>query len=339
MTGLNAGGKVAVTEDRQRALIIAGPTCSGKAAMALALAQELDGVVINADSMQIYQDLHILTARPSPEDELAVDHRLYGVLPVSEAGNVAWWRSQALRVMEETWAKGRLPILCGGTGMYLRALTSGLSDLPDPGEEARQEARAFALEYGAEALHARLLAEDPETARTLRPSDTQRVTRAWEVWRGTGHGLIWWRTQASLPAAPCDFTAIRLNPARPALRQAITARFEMMLENGAIEEAKSLKEKNLPSELPAMRAHGVPELLSFLNNEISLETAKEKAVQATCRYTKRQTTWFAHQHLTDAHRTLLIDTENSIDAKFMERNIAHFLSFIENAIDERITQP
>ena len=176
------------TDKRRRALIVAGPTCSGKSALALDLARRWGGTVINADSMQVYAELRIVTARPTPEEEAEAPHRLYGVRPAAEPGSVAWWRGAALAAM----AEAELPILCGGTGLYLRSLTAGLADIPDPGEPARTEARALLADEGAPALHARLLAVDPHTAATLRPGDGQRVARAWEVWRGTGHGLAHW---------------------------------------------------------------------------------------------------------------------------------------------------
>ena len=279
------------------ALIVAGPTCSGKSALALDLARTFRGTVINADSMQVYRDLHILTARPDAADEAAVPHRLYGVLDAATPGSVAWWRSQALAEMEEAWALERLPILCGGTGMYLRALTDGLVEVPDPGDEARQEARALAEEIGPAALHARLAEVDPKTAETLRPNDTQRISRAWEVWRGTGRGLVWWRAQPGLPPAPCRFVSVLLDPPRDVLRQSLNMRFEQMLEAGALEEVRRLVARGLDSVLPAMRAHGVPELAAVLQGEMTLEAAQQAAVLAIGRYTRRQATWFRHHPL------------------------------------------
>jgi tRNA dimethylallyltransferase len=194
---------------RRRALIVAGPTCSGKSALAMELARRLGGTVINADSMQVYRELPIVTARPTPADEAAVPHRLYGVRPAAEPGSVAWWRSEALAAMEAS----ALPILCGGTGLYLRSLISGLADIPDPGEAARAEARALLAGEGAAALHARLHAVDAATAATLRLTDGQRIARAWEVWRGTGRGLAGWQQAATTPAE-WDFAAILLDPPR-----------------------------------------------------------------------------------------------------------------------------
>ncbi|MGI4959791.1 MAG: tRNA (adenosine(37)-N6)-dimethylallyltransferase, partial [Janthinobacterium lividum] len=199
-------------------VIVAGPTCSGKSALALRLAQVMDGNVINADSMQVYRELRILTARPMPDEEALVPHALYGVRPAASPGSVAWWCSAALGAMQEAWDAGRLPILCGGTGLYLRALTDGLSLIPDAGDAARQQARALLDEIGPAALHDRLALVDPASALALRPSDGQRLAHAWEVWSGTGRGIADWRALPGLPPAPCRFIAIRLDPPRDVLR-------------------------------------------------------------------------------------------------------------------------
>ncbi|MBB2199559.1 tRNA (adenosine(37)-N6)-dimethylallyltransferase MiaA [Gluconacetobacter sp. 1c LMG 22058] len=314
-------------------VVIAGPTCSGKSALALAVARAMDGVVINADSMQVYRDLRVLTARPSPEEEAAVPHRLYGVLPAHETGSVAWWRASAMAAIEAAWEDGRLPVLCGGTGMYMRALTDGLTDIPDAGAEARAEARRLVEDEGPAALHARLAAVDPESAAALRPSDSQRVARAWEVWTGTGHGMAHWRRTATLPPLACRRVAVRLEPPRDILRAAIARRFEAMLEAGALEEVRALLAQDLSPALPAMRAHGVPELAAHLRGELSLEEAMGRAVLATGRYTRRQTTWFAHHRLAEVADTRVIDTRIGNDAQQMERNYASVISFILNRID------
>lgn len=314
-------------------VVIAGPTCSGKSALALAVARAMDGVVINADSMQVYRDLRVLTARPSPEEEAAVPHRLYGVLPAHETGSVAWWRASAMAAIEAAWEDGRLPVLCGGTGMYMRALTDGLTDIPDAGAEARAEARRLVEDEGPAALHARLAAVDPESAAALRPSDSQRVARAWEVWTGTGHGMAHWRRTATLPPLVCRRVAVRLEPPRDILRAAIARRFEAMLEAGALEEVRALLAQDLSPALPAMRAHGVPELAAHLRGELSLEEAMGRAVLATGRYTRRQTTWFAHHRLAEVADTRVIDTRIGNDAQQMERNYASVISFILNRID------
>ena len=194
------------------ALIVAGPTASGKSALALALARRMDGVVINADAMQLYRELRILTARPTPADEALAPHVLYGVRPAAALATAAWWRAAALAEMQAARAAGLLPILCGGSGLYLLALTQGLADIPDPGRAARAEARALLVELGSAGLHARLAAVDPATAARLRPSDRQRIARAYEVWRGTGTGLAAWQGRGQPQAPDWRFAAVLLAP-------------------------------------------------------------------------------------------------------------------------------
>lgn len=308
------------------ALIVAGPTASGKSALASHLARRLDGIVINADSMQVYRELRILTARPTPAEEASVPHALYGVRPAICPGSAAWWRAAALDSMAEAAGAGRLPILCGGTGLYLSALTQGIADIPDPGPEARGEARALLAAEGPAALYTRLAAADPDTARTLRPSDPQRLARAWEVWRGTGRGLTEWHAEA--PAPPdWQFRAILLDPPRPALRDAIAARFAEMLAQGALQEVAALRDQALDPALPAMRAHGVVELLAHLNGDVSLAEAARRAVQATAQYTRRQATWFRHRPPA-AHATQVIHARFAGPEQFSETVWADIESFI-----------
>lgn len=294
--GCDAGAGEAEPRDLPQALIIAGPTCSGKSALALDLAQRLGGAVVNADSMQVYRELRILTARPTAEDEALAPHALYGVRAAAEPGSAAWWRNAALEAMDAAQAGGRLPILCGGTGLYLSALTQGIADIPDPGPEARTEARAVLAADGPAALHARLAQADPATAATLRPSDGQRLARAWEVWRGTGQGLAAW-FQATREPPPWRFRMVLLDPPRNTLLEALTARFAAMLAEGALQEAAALLALRLDPSVPLLRAHGVPELLAHLGGETTLAEAERRAVSATGRYTKRQATWFRHQRI------------------------------------------
>jgi tRNA dimethylallyltransferase len=288
------------------ALLVAGPTASGKSALALDLAERLDGTIINADSMQVYAELRVLTARPAPEEEARVPHRLYGVRPAAEPGSAAWWRKAALAAMNEAREAGRLPILTGGTGLYFAALTQGLADIPDPGVAARAEARALLTELGAAGLHARLQSEDPATAASLNPNDGQRLARAWEVLRGTGLGLAAWQARRPDPgeAAAWRFAAILLDPPRESLRAAIASRFAAMLAQGATQEVRALLDLHLDPSLPAMRAHGVPELSAHLRCEISLEEAGRRTGLVTGQYTKRQATWFRHHALAPRKHTI-----------------------------------
>jgi len=311
------------------ALIVAGPTCSGKSALALGLAEALGGVVINADSMQVYRELRIVTARPSAEEEARVPHALYGVRPAAEAGNAAWWRGAALEAMDAARAAGRLPILCGGTGMYFSALVDGIAAIPECGEAARAEARWLLAEQGPVALHASLAKVDPATAARLRPSDSQRVARAWEVWRGTGRGLVAWQG-AKGAAAPWRFSAVLIDPPRDALRAAISGRFAHMLAAGALAEVRALLALGLDPALPAMRAHGVPELAAHLRGEIALDEAARRAELVTGQYTKRQATWFRHRRMADPARTHTIHARISGLEQFSESERAEIFRFIRS---------
>lgn len=309
------------------ALLVAGPTASGKSALALALARRLRGTIVNADSMQVYRELRVLTARPTPEEEARAPHELYGIRPAAEPGSAAWWRTSALAAMDTARQQGRLPILTGGTGLYFAALTQGLADIPNPGAQARAEARALLQDLGAPGLHARLAAEDPATAATLTPNDGQRIARAWEVWRGTGVGLAAWHAQRATPA-PWRFTAILLDPPRDELRAAIATRFTAMLDQGALDEVRILLAQRLDPALPAMRAHGVPELSACLRNEITLEQAGRRVEQVTAQYTKRQATWFRHHLL--AARTHTIYARFADLEQFSESKIDEIIAFVQS---------
>jgi tRNA dimethylallyltransferase len=312
-----------------RALIVAGPTASGKSALALAIAERLGGTIVNTDSMQVYRELRVLTARPTLDEEARVPHRLYGIRPAAEAGSVAWWRAQALSAMDDARAAGRLPILTGGSGLYFAALTDGLTDIPDPGPDARAEARRLLAAQGPAALHVSLTHVDPATAARLKPEDSQRIARAWEVWRGTGLGLAAWQNRRSEPA-PWHFTAILLDPPRDALRTAIATRFDAMLRDGALEEVRTLLALNLDPNLPAMRAHGVPELSAYLRGTLSLEDAGRRTELITGQYTKRQATWFRHHTLAPQTCVRTINARFSDMEQFSERECDELFTFIEN---------
>lgn len=316
-----------------RALLVAGPTCSGKSALALGLAERLDGVVINADSMQVYQELRIITARPTLADEARAPHVLYGIRPSAEPGSAAWWRGLALAAMAAVRDAGRLPVVCGGTGLYFAALTDGIAEIPDCGAAARAEARGLLAEIGAERLHAMLAEADPATAARLRPADSQRVARAWEVWRGTGRGLAGWQSDVGKggisQSAPWRFTAILLDPPRDALRAAIGGRFERMLADGALEEVRALLDLGLDPALPAMRAHGVPELSAYVRGTISLAEAVRRVELVTGQYTKRQATWFRHRKLAEAGRTHTIHARIADLEQFSERERAELINFVQ----------
>ncbi|TPG55636.1 tRNA (adenosine(37)-N6)-dimethylallyltransferase MiaA [Roseomonas nepalensis] len=313
------------------ALLVAGPTASGKSALALALARRLGGVVVNADSMQVYRELRVLTARPTPEEEALAPHALYGVHPAAEAASVAWWREAALDAMARAVEAGRLPILCGGTGLYFSSLTRGLSAMPAIPPAVREEARALLDREGAPALHARLLAADPRSAARLRPGDGQRLARAWEIWRATGRGIAEWQAEAPATGpAPYAFCAIRLDPPRDALRAAIADRWDAMLRDGAVEEVRALAARALDPALPAMRAHGVPEISAALAGRMTLAEAGRRACLAIGQYTKRQGTWFRHHDLAPC-RTHIINARIADLAQLSESHLAEILSFLKLA--------
>ncbi len=277
------------------AVLIAGPTASGKSALGIQLAQALNGVVINADSMQVYRDLRVITARPTPEDEAEAPHRLYGHVDAAVNFSVGRYVADAIQVLQE--AQGRqLPIFVGGTGLYFKALTEGLSDMPPVPDEVREQVRRESEGLETPELHGLLSERDPETARTLRPSDRLRVQRALEIFAATGRPLVSFHgAREPGPLAGRPLIKLVLAPEREELRRRIDRRFESMMEQGAFEEVRALGERNLDPMLPAMRAHGVPGLLAHLRGEIPFGEAIAKGQGDTRRYAKRQFTWFRHQ--------------------------------------------
>jgi tRNA dimethylallyltransferase len=312
------------------ALIVAGPTASGKSALAIALAERLGGVVINADAMQCYRELRIITARPTPQEEARVPHRLFGVRPAAEPGHVAWWREAALAAMAEAREAGQLPILCGGTGLYFWSLVHGIAAIPPVPPTARAEARRLLAEHGPQALHAALAKVDPATAARLHPADSLRVARAWEVWRATGRGLAAWQAEPAAPA-PWRFAELLLAPPREALREAITRRFATMLAAGALEEVRALLALGLADAAPAMHALGVPELAAHLLGGVPLGEAERRAVLASCQYSKRQATWFRHRGLVEPRWAHTIYARIDSLAQFSESQMASIISFIHGA--------
>ena len=275
-------------------MLIAGPTASGKSALALALADRLGGVVINADSMQVYGDLRVITARHTIEEEARAPHRLYGHVDAAENYSVGRWLADVGPALNETRAAGRVPILVGGTGLYFKALTQGISAVPPIPEEVRAKIRARLEVEGPEALHADLLARDPATQ--LKPADRTRIARALEVLEATGRPLSHWHRSGLPPLVDVSqAVTVFLAPERDELRRRIDARFDLMLGGGALDEVRALAARTLDSLLPVMKAHGVPWLIRHLAGEVTLTEAAEGAKQDTRRYTKRQFTWVRHQ--------------------------------------------
>lgn len=275
---------------QKRALLIAGPTASGKSALALERAAGLGGVIINADALQVYAPLRILSARPSPEEEASVPHRLYGHVGAEQPYSVASWLADARREMEQAWTQGLLPIVTGGTGLYFRALEQGLAPVPEIPEQVRARWRGFEGD-----LHAELGRRDPAMAAKLLPTDRQRLSRALEVVDATGRSLRDWQRdgQDQAPLAGVAVERIFIDVPREDLHARAAARFDAMMAAGALEEARAMA--GLDPMLPAMKAIGLPELLAHLRGEISLDEAVTRAKAATRQYIKRQLTWWRGQ--------------------------------------------
>ncbi|RCK32110.1 tRNA delta(2)-isopentenylpyrophosphate transferase [Thalassospira xiamenensis] len=304
----------------QPVLIVAGPTASGKSALALDLAEAFDGVVINADSMQVYKALRVLSARPDDSEIALAPHRLYGVLSGREACSAGKWRDMAMAEIAECHAKGKLPIITGGTGMYLNALTEGIAPIPDIPAGIRQQVTADLEKAGHQAFFNDFAKRDPDTAATLDPSNTQRLIRAAEVLAGTGRGLAAWHHEPMVtPPDGMFFKKLCYMPPRDILYDRCNRRFDLMIEQGAIEEVSGLLAENLPETAPVMKAVGVREIAAYLAGEIDLETAKEKSQRETRRYAKRQLTWFRHQ-MSDKE---IIDAQYSESLADKLRNDVH----------------
>jgi tRNA dimethylallyltransferase len=279
-----------------KAVLIAGPTASGKSALALALAERFDGTVINTDSMQVYRDLRIITARPTPEEEARVPHRLYGQVDAAVNFSAGAWVTDAASVLADVRSQDRLAIFIGGNGLYFKALTRGLSAVPPIPPDIRENVRVRLDRDGVEALHAELARCDPLYAERLKPRDRTRIARALEVVEATGRSLTDWHREGLPPLLPPGaFSALFVAPDRDALYARIDARFDAMLEAGALEEVSRLAARRLDRQLPAMKAHGVPALIRHLRGEITLAEAAEIGRADTRHYAKRQFTWFRHQ--------------------------------------------
>lgn len=279
-------------------LIVAGPTASGKSALALELAAALRGTVINADSLQAYRDLRILSARPDDAAQQRAPHRLYGYLDAAERGSVGKWLPLALTEVAAAHAAGRLPILVGGTGLYLRSLQHGLAAIPPIPTTVRSEVATLYAELGGAGFRERLRGLDLEAAARLPVGDRQRLMRAFEVAHATGIPIREWQARQNA-AAPYRFASILLMPPRAVLYTACDARLTQMIARGALDEVAALAARGLDAGLPVMKAVGVPELMRHLRGETSLDEAIELAQRATRRYAKRQMTWFRHQMVPD----------------------------------------
>lgn len=302
----------------KRAILIAGPTASGKSALGLAVAQRYGGEIVNADSMQVYRALRVLTARPSAGDEQVVPHHLYGVLEGDEACSAGKWSRMALEIIRGIEARGRVPVILGGTGLYFRALTEGLSPIPPVPDDVRQAVRAEVAEAGDNA-HALLVEADPDLAAVIRPTDKQRIARGIEVARGTPKPLSQWHKEPPNPLLTGNLAKIVLAPDRDWLRARCDKRFELMLEQGALDEVRALAGEGLDASLPLMKALGLRPLADYVSGKIELSEAIAKGQAETRAYAKRQETWF---------RTQMI-AWNRFSAQDSERLKAEIFSFID----------
>lgn len=287
--------------ERRAVVIIAGPTAAGKSALALALAQCTPAAIINADAIQVYAELRIITARPGPEACARAPHRLYGVLGAHERCSAGRWLGLACAEIEAAWGAGRLPVVVGGSGLYLKALMTGLSAIPAVPETVRAEVRALAADGSLDGLRAALARHDPAQAARAASLDRQRLMRALEVVLATGHGLLWWqqRSPPAPPLAAARFVTVVVSPPPSALAALIDARFARMVADGAICEVRALLALGLDAQLPAMKAVGVRELRSYLMGETALALAIAGAQRASRVLAKRQRTWFRHQLTAD----------------------------------------
>ena len=296
-----------------RPILIAGPTASGKSALALGLAERLGGVVINADSQQVFRDWRVLTARPSPEEEACAPHLLFGHVPLTCDYSVGTWLREVGPLLNEVRDAGQTAIVVGGTGLYFKALTEGLAPIPECPPNVRAEGEAEIDRAGLPDFAARLAVADPETAAGLDLANPRRVLRAWEVLTATGQGLAAWQAETGPPVLPLgDALAIALSPPRDWLYARCDARFDAMLRGGALDEARAVLALGLPATVPGMKALGAAELVAHLRGEIGLEAAVQSAKTATRRYAKRQLTWGRNQ-MAEWHHVQETDPETVLD--------------------------
>lgn len=311
-------------------IILAGPTASGKSTLALALASRFGGEIVNADSMQVYRELRLLSARPTPDDEARVPHHLYGFLSVCETCSAADWAARARVVISDIVAHRRIAFVVGGTGLYLKALVDGLSPIPDVPPEIRAVARARTKAEGSAALHTELVRLDAAAAARIAPGDAQRVARAWEVVSATGRPLSDWQKHTPVDGlagrAPAPLHRFVIAPPRDWLYDRCTRRLERMVEDGALDEVRALDGLALPADRPAAKALGVPQFQAHLRGDCDFSEALAAATTATRRFAKRQTTWFRHQ----------FGDWPTVAEKDSESFFNYFLSFIrDNVLTEK----
>ena len=292
----------------KRVIIIAGPTASHKSAMAIEVAREFSGLIINADSMQVYKQLNLLTARPQTECLKMAPHRLYGILDADDPCSVGRWLDLVIVEVERAWVQKKLPIIVGGTGMYIKALLSGLAPIPSIPPSSRADIIELYEKLGENLFRKELALLDPEATIRINQGDSQRLIRAFEVVKVTGRSLSdWQKEQTNASFADTSFGVIALLPERQDIYSQVNVRFDWMIKNGVMDEVRDVLHLQLDKNLPLMKAVGLPELLSVFNGETDLESAKNDAKKATRRLAKRQLTWFRNQLEAD----LIINTQYS----------------------------
>ena len=280
----------------RKPILIAGPTASGKSDLALKLAEEIGGAIINADSQQVYAGWRVLSARPSLQDETRAPHYLYGSVAMDVTYSTGHWLRDAEQAIAECARNGLRPIIVGGTGLYFKALTEGLAPVPQVPSEVRAAGEALLEKLGRTEFAAAFAARDPGTAARIDLENPRRVLRAWEVLESSGTGLSEWQARTPPPLVPLDSAAhVALTPPREWLYERCETRFDIMLSQGALEEARAVIALGLPPEAPSLRAVGAPELAAHLRGEMTLSAAVAAAKQETRRYAKRQMTWIRNQ--------------------------------------------
>jgi tRNA dimethylallyltransferase len=289
-----------VSANQPPVILLAGPTASGKTGLSIRIAEALNGEIINADSMQVYRDLRILSARPSDAEQAGIPHHLFGVLDASERASVGWWASAALEKIENIRSRNKRPILVGGTGLYFNALVKGLAAMPEISAITRQSVEGIAAQ-GLDALREQAMACDPVATERIKPADRQRLMRVVEIGLETGKPISAFQSDTQPMLAPDGWAGVVIEPDRVQLYARIEDRFDQMLEAGALEEASTLAARGLDPMLPAMKALGVPSLIAVHRGELDLAEATRQAKQDSRRYAKRQMTWLRNQ-MPDWHR-------------------------------------
>ncbi len=292
-----------------RIWLIAGPTASGKSALALRLAQEIGAEIVNGDALQLYADLRLLTARPSVEEEAQAPHHLFGTVDAADGWSVGRWQRAATSVLGDIAERGRPAVVVGGTGLYFRALTHGLADVPQTPAEVRRASAADFDALGEAAFRDRLAQVDPAAEARISPADRQRLSRAWEVYAATGTSLSDWQARTDPALEPASWNAVALEPPRQALYDRCDVRLENMIDQGALDEVAALAARELDPALPAMKAVGYRELAAYLRGETSLAEGLDAAQRETRRYAKRQSTWLRGQ-MADWPRIEAVDHES-----------------------------